>query len=45
MVKGLDSTLMDVETAFPNGEIEQEIYREVPVGMREVFSGPDHAEE
>ena len=45
MVKGLDSTLLDVETAFPNGEIEEEIYMEVPVGMREVFSGPDDEEE
>ena len=37
--------LMDVETAFLYGEIEEEIYVEVPVGMREVCSGPDEEEE
>ena len=30
--------LMDVETAFFYGKIEEEIYMEVPVGMKEVFS-------
>ena len=37
--------LMDVETAFLCGEIEEEIYMEVPVGMGEVVSGPDDEEE
>ena len=45
MVEGLNSMLMDVETAFLYGEVEEEIYMEVPVGMREIFSGPDEEEE
>ena len=31
MMEELDSMLMDVETAFLYGEIEEEIYMEVPV--------------
>ena len=45
MVEGLDSMFMDIETAFLYGEIKEEIYIEVPVGMREVFSGPDNEEQ
>ena len=45
MVEGLNTMLMDVETAFLYGEIKEEISMEVPVGMREVSSGPDDEEE
>ena len=45
MVEGLESMLIDIETGFLYGEIEEEIYMEVPVGMREVFSGSDEEEE
>ena len=37
MMEELDCMLMDVETAFLYGEIEEEIYMEVQVGMKEVF--------
>ena len=40
MMEELDCMFMDVETAFLYGEIEEEIYMEVPVGMKEVFSDP-----
>ena len=33
--------LMDFETAVFYGEIEEEIYMEVPVGMKKVFSNPE----
>ena len=38
MMEELDCILLDVETAFLYGEIEEEIHMEVPVGMKEVFS-------
>ena len=37
--------LMEVETAFLYGEIKEEIFTEVPVGMREIFSDLDDEEE
>ena len=45
MMEELDCLLMDVETAFLYGEIEEEIYMEVPVGMKEVFSDPHGTDE
>ena len=45
MMEDLKCMLMDVETAFLYGEIEEEIYMEVPVGMKKVFSSPDEADE
>ena len=45
MMEDLKCMLMAVETAFLYGEIEGEIYMEVPVGMKEVFSSPDEADE
>ena len=45
MMEDLNCMLMDVETAFLYGEIEEEIYMEVPVGMKEVFSGPEITDE
>ena len=36
---------MDIETAFLYGESEEEIYMEVSVGMKEVFSSSDEADE
>ena len=45
MMEDLKFMLMDVETAFLYGEIEEEIYMEVPVGMKEVFSSPDETDE
>ena len=38
MMEDLHYMMMDVETAFLYGEIEEEMYMEVPVGMKEVFS-------
>ena len=37
MVKNLDSMLMDVETVLLYGELDEEIYVEVPVGLNEVY--------
>ena len=37
MMEDLDCMLMDVETAFLYGEIEEEIYMKVPGGMKEFF--------
>ena len=45
MMEEFDCMLMDVETAFLYGEIEEEIYMEVPVGMKEVFSDPHETDE
>ena len=45
MMEDLNCMLMDVETVFLYGEIEEEIYMEVPVGIKEVFSSPDEADE
>ena len=45
MMEDLRFMLMDIETAFLYGEIEEEIYMEVPVGMKEVFSSPDETDE
>ena len=39
MVEKLDSLVMDVETAFLNGEIEEEIFIKLPVGMDEIDPG------
>ena len=36
MVEKLDSVVMDVETAFPYGEIDEEIFMKSPVGMEEI---------
>ena len=41
MIEDLNCMLMDVETAFLYGKIEEEIYIEVPVRMKEVFPNPD----
>ena len=40
MVQNLESLVMDVETAFLYGEIDEEIFMKSPVGMEEV--DPDH---
>ena len=39
MVEKLDSLVMDVETAFLYGEIDQEIFMKSPVGMEEIDPG------
>ena len=39
MVEKLDSLVMDVETAFLYGDIEQEIFMKSPVGMEEIDPG------
>ena len=44
MMEGLRHMLMDVETAFVCGDIAEEIYMEVPEGMKEVFSSHDEAD-
>ena len=45
MIEELDFMLMDVETAFFYGKIEEEIYVEVPAGMKEDFSAPQERDE
>ena len=39
VVEKLDSLVMDVETAFLNGEIDEEIFMKSPVGMEELDPG------
>ena len=39
MVEKLDSLVMDVETAFLYGDIEEEIFMKSPVGMEEIDPG------
>ena len=39
MVEKLDSLVMDVETAFSYGEIDDEIFMKSPVGMEEIGPG------
>ena len=39
MVKKLDSLVMDVETTFLYGEIDEEIFMKSPVGMEEIEPG------
>ena len=45
MMEELDCMLMDVEIEFLFREIEDKIYMEVPVGMKEVFSDPHETDE
>ena len=40
MVETLDSLVMDVETAFLYGEIDEEIFLKSPAGMEEIDPGP-----
>ena len=39
MVEKLDSLVMDVETGFLYGDIEEEIFMKSPVGMEEIDPG------
>ena len=39
MVEKLDSLVMDVETAYLYGEIDEEIFMKSPVGMEEIDPG------
>ena len=39
MVENFDSLVMDVETAFLYGEIDEEIFMKLPVGMEEIDPG------
>ena len=39
MVEKLDSLMMDVETAFLYGEIDEEVFMKSPVGMGEIDPG------
>ena len=39
MVEKLDSLVMDVETAFLYGEIDEEIFMKSPVGIEEIDPG------
>ena len=39
MVEKLDNLVMDVETAFLYGEIDEEIFMKSPVGMEEIDPG------
>ena len=39
MVEKLDSLVMDVETAFLYGDIEEEIFMKSPIGMEEIDPG------
>ena len=40
MVEKLDSLVMDVETAFLYGDIEEEIFMKSPIGMEKIDPGP-----
>ena len=42
MVEKLDSLVMDVETAFLYGEIDEEIFMKSPVGMVEIHPGASY---
>jgi len=37
---GLHAVLLDVETAFIYGKLEEEIYMEIPTGYKEVYQDP-----
>ena len=37
---GLHAVLLDVETAFIYGKLEEEIYMEIPTGYKEVYHDP-----
>ena len=39
MMEKLDSLVMDVETAFLNGDIEEEIFMKSHAGMEEIGPG------
>ena len=39
MVENMDSLVMDVETAFLYGQINEEIFMKSPVGMEEIELG------
>ena len=45
MIEYFDCMLIDVETAFLYGEIEKEIYMDVPVEMKEIFSDPHETDD
>ena len=45
MMEDLSCMLMDIETVFLYAEIEEELYMEVPVGMKEVLYDSDETNE
>ena len=41
LIENLDAVVIDVETAFLYGKMEEEIYMEIPQGYKEVFPDED----
>ena len=45
MIKGWTSIIIDIETAFLEGDLDEEIYMNIPEGYYEVFKNQDNGKE